>query len=263
MPHDDNPTDNRDICRIDDRVCEEREISRSRINISACLEARSLYDAAYHRDRDCVVVPPPKPQVVSLWDYLRAGGMKAGALALGRSLQLTMLILGAMIVANGVQNAADYERAQPIIHNGVPPVFYWRELSKEGKPHHGVIVDAVGQGTWAEPSAYKLPDDWDTANVSRYTRLLIALFLSGIAGRICLKRSHRIRTGIPIQYADTAHLSAQESLVRASQEPAGASLMRGAARPETSPDTLLRPLGSARETPPEQLVRAVAGQEQG
>lgn len=125
------------------------------------------------------------------------------------------------------------------------------------------VINADGPGTWSEVSAYKLPADWAKINTMYYVSLLSALFLSHIAGRICLKWSRRIKTGIPIQYADTAHLSAQESLVRASQEPAEASLVRAAARPDASPDTLLRPLGSARETPPEQLVRAVAGQEQG
>lgn len=122
MPHDDHLNPDRDIRREDGHEREEERTRCASINISACLEARSLYDAAYHRDRGDAVVPPPKPQVVSLWDYLRAGGMKAGALALGRGLQLTMLLAGALIVTNGVQNVFDYQRAQPIIHIGVPPL---------------------------------------------------------------------------------------------------------------------------------------------
>ncbi len=261
-----------DICPEDDFVCGEEKPSRSRINISACLEARSLYDAAYHRDRDAAVAAPPPPSpVVSLWDYLRLGGVKTGAGLLGRGLQLIMLAVGALIVASGVQNVSEYQRAQPVIHQGTRPLVHLgalpldRPVVKSPKAEdapEGIVMDADGPATWSGPSDYKLPRDWEDTNVSRYVMLLSAFLVSCFGGAFCMKWSRRIQPGIPIQYVDTDDLSAQESLVRASQEPVEASLVRGASRPNTSPDTLLRSLGSTHETPPEQLVRAVAGQKQ-
>ena len=75
------------------------------------------------------------------------------------------------------------------------------------------------------------------------------LYLGYLGGRT-IKEAVRINTGIPLTRANAADLPAPESLVRASSEPL-----------QAQEAVLLRAAAEGMETPPEQLVRAVNGQE--
>ncbi len=54
--------------------------SAPRVNITACLDAVSMYDAAYHQERDAydpLARMPPLP-IVSAWAYLESVAFKMG-----------------------------------------------------------------------------------------------------------------------------------------------------------------------------------------
>ena len=234
---------------------EHEEASPPRIDISACLDAARMYDATYHRDRDNPVAAPQK--VVSLWEYLWAQSIKTGAGLLGRGLLLTLLIAVVLVLANGVHNYIDYQKAQPIIHSGSPPP---HGLLDEAN-RINIVLNADGPGTWSEPSPDPLPKDWAESNTHIYLTLFWLIFFSFSGGVFCLRRAKRVKDMVPIQYADTAYLPARESLVRASQEPGQDSLVRASALPPTPSGMLLRSVGAGKETPPEQLVRPAGGPE--
>ena len=78
----------------------------------------------------------------------------------------------------------------------------------------------------------------------------IVVFLIGRRGMRSIERAVHIDAGIPLTRANTADLSAPDSLVRASSEPL-----------QAQEAVLLRAATEGQETPPEQLVRASVGQE--
>jgi hypothetical protein len=237
---------------------DKEEVPHARIDISTCLDAVNMYDAAYHRDRDNPHVPQAEPPtIVSLWEYVLAMGRKTGIGLLGSGLFLMILIATGLIVANGVHNIYEYIQSRPVIRTGICP-------DPKAK---GIVLNADGPNTWSEPSPYPLPPEWVENNLRLYGQLFIVIFLSHFGSVRFLRKAKQINTGVPIQYADTAHLPAHESLVRASQEPALETLVRAAEEPvqktlvrsATPPSDLLRSAGLGHETSSEQLVRASEG----
>ena len=211
------------------------------IDITACLDAARMYNAAYHRDRhnyrpDRDNLPDVQEQlkIVSLWEFLLALGRRTGVKLLAEGFNLAMLAAGALMLVNGVKNVDEYVQAQPTTHT-------WFIA---GLPH-----------TWSEPSLHPLPPGWGETNLSLYATLLVVICLGWFGSARLLRKAREIKTGVPIRYADTAHLPAQDTLVRASSEPAQETLVRASELPPTPPDALLRSVGLGQETPPEQMVR--------
>ncbi len=160
---------------------------------------------------------------------------------------LAALLSGALICANGARNLYDMDRAETIVHE---------------EKRYNLDTREFYLYVWYEASPYPLPAGYEAANLHIYKTLTAGVFVFGMAGRFGVKRARKISVGIPLHRADTAHLPADTSLVRASQEPGRESLVRAAARPSDLPDTLLRPAASRPEEHTEQLVRSVGGQEQ-
>jgi hypothetical protein len=242
---------------------DHEEASPPRIDISACLDAVSLYDAAYHRDRGNPVAQPVEPpNIVSLWEYLWARGKRTGVELLVAGLFLTTLAAGVGVVANGIHNGYEFLRSLPKGECVTPP----------GTPDR--MKDADDPNTCTEViyllSPDPLPPEWVETNLGCYASLLLVIYLSHVGSVHFLRKAKKIKTGVPIQYANTVHLPAQESLVRASQEPtqetliraasepAQETLVRAASPPSTSPSVLLRSVGQGQERHEEQLVRASA-----
>ena len=76
----------------------------------------------------------------------------------------------------------------------------------------------------------------------------VVLFLLGYVGRLAIRRGRQVDPGIPFTRENTADLPAEDSLVRASEEPT----------PEQQ-TVLLRAAVQGQETPAEELVRASSG----
>ena len=141
-------------------------------------------------------------------------GRRTGVKLLAEGFNLAILAAGAIMVANGVKNVDEYMQAQPTTHTSLIA----------GLPH-----------TWSEPSLHPLPPGWGETNLSRYAILIMVICLSWFGNARLLRKAREIKTGVPLQYADTAHLPARESLVRASSEPAQDTLVRASALPPTPP----------------------------
>lgn len=222
--------------------CEKEKKQTKGIDVTACLDAVSMYNAAYHRERDNYNSSEVKhePHIVSLGTYLWRAAMKTGTSLVGQTLMLSALLAGALIFVNGTRNLFDIARAQPTFHE---------------EQRINMITKQPFIYTWFEPSLYPLPKDYENTNMEIYQALVLGIFCCFIGSRLSLKRARKINVGISITHADTAHLPAKESLVRASSEPARETLVRATAFPPTPPSLLLRSIGRDRGIPAEQLVR--------
>ena len=78
----------------------------------------------------------------------------------------------------------------------------------------------------------------------------VMLVCYGLTMATAIRAVRRINVDVPLTHAKTANLPAPDSLVRASEEPI-----------QAQESVLLRAAAEGRETPPEQLVRAVNGQQ--
>ena len=221
----------------------QEDKQHKQIDITACLDAVSMYDAAYHRDRDNygTVV---EQQIVSLATYMWNAARKASSSLLGQVLLMAAVIEAGLIFANVARNIFDVGRAQPT-------------------PYEHEVIDVITKlphsyTTWI-PSKYPFPADYINTNLIIYEALAVGIVACCAGSRLSLKRAEKINVGIPISHADTAHLPARESLVRASSEPARETLVRATSLPPTPPSLLLRSVCPSREVPAEQLVRPAKG----
>ena len=97
--------------------------------------------------------------------------------------------------------------------------------------------------------AAPLAPEWALQNCVIYIALFATMTLCYRTAIKCLHKAEEINPGIPITRANSADLSASESLVRASTEPTQAQQA-----------VLLRAAAEGVDTPPEEMLRAV-GQE--
>jgi hypothetical protein len=239
---------------------DKEQVPQPRIDISACLDAVNMYDAAYHRDRvaydharntSVIVYQEPEPSeppiLVSWWQYVWGTGVKTGAGLLGTGLFLATLLAALMIVVLFFVN---------VLHD-LSPVEKDPYTSTQNTQ---TVSKADGSNASTANGSDVPPTDWAEVNRRTYDILLTILVLSPIGSMVCLQRAGRIKPMVPISYANTAHLPAHESLVRASQEPRQESLVRASSQPPTPSGMLLRSLVKGRETSPEQLVRPTTGE---
>ncbi len=220
---------------------EPTKMDDKRIDLSACLEAVSMYNGDYHRDRDNynpplplpepLPEPEPKPRLVPYGEYLRGVIVKGIHGLLRAGVWIGVLL----ILANCVKNAFDFYLAQPITHMRIN-------------------VDSVTQETHEfiasiEPSRHRLPAEYVPVNLVFYAALVLGIILCRVASTVSLKHARKIHDSIPLTRANTADLPAPDSLVRASSEPL-----------QEQQTVLLRAAVQGQETSSEQLVRAVGGQ---
>lgn len=187
--------------------CEQEEKQNKGIDVTACLDAVSMYNADYHRERDNYNPSEVKqePHIVSLGTYLWRAVMKTGTNFVGQTLMLWTLLAGALIIVNGARNVFDIARAQPTYHE---------------EQRTNIITNQPYTYTWWEASRYPLPEDYEHTNTQIYQALVLGIVCCIIGSRLSFRRARKINVGISITHADTAYLPARESLVRASSEPA-------------------------------------------
>ena len=219
-------------------------------DIAACLEAVSMYNADYHRDRDNYKpsVPQFQPQIVPIWQYLWGMFVKSSTSLLGQILLVGVCTGVVLILANCARNFYDVDRAQPVVRTEI------RIDLKTKKPY---------EFTWTEKSLYPLTDGYAQSNLNIYALLLSSTALCYAASRFSLRRARQINVGVPLTYANTAHLPAVETLVRASVEPTqvqATALLRAGVMPTHSAQ-LVRPATYGAGQHEEQLLRTSAGQE--
>lgn len=221
----------------------EPKQSERGVDISACLEAVNQYDAAYHRERDNPGVYT-KPMYVSVREHIWAQLEKVGTGLLGRGLFLAAGICVLLIVANVVRNVEAYQAAHVAVStSSVEPIPY-------GNPVPIPDAEPAPRPLSTSPSGVPLPENWFEENFTIYSVLICLCVLSYWGGGVFLRQADKIKVGIPLLPADTAHLPAPDTLVRASSEPI-----------QAQENVLLRSVAAGQETPPEQLVRAMNGQE--
>ena len=93
----------------------QEDKQHNQIDITACLDAVNMYDAAYHRDRgNCGTVM--EQQIVSLGTYLWNAARKSGASLVGQGLLLAVVVAIGLICVNSARNIFDVARAQPTLH---------------------------------------------------------------------------------------------------------------------------------------------------
>lgn len=209
----------------------------TRVDISACMEAAHMYNADYHRERHNYMptAEGQETRVVSLGEYVLGYTVKIGTSLVGRVLMVWVLLAGALILANCIKNYNDVERAQPIYHE---------------ETHIDARTQKPFVSTWTEKSQFPLPDNYVQMNVRIYETLVLGLVLGCVASRFSLKRARKINVGIPLSNANTAHLPAADTLVRASAEPM-----------QAQQNVLLRVALEGQKRHEEQLVRASSRQE--
>ena len=224
-----------------------------RVDITACLEAVSMYNASYHRERDGIEDVYEKPEYVSVQEHVLAQANKTGASLLSQACIAFMGLALLLIVANVVRNIGEYQAAQPAVNASVTePTPYGVPIKTEApEPLRGPIT--------TYPAVVPLPPDWVLINLEIDFALLGLCGLSYLSAIAFKRSSDEIHPGIPIRPANTADLPASDSLVRASEEPRQLQrnvLLRSGA-PPLMPEQLLRPAAYGEEKQPEQLVRAV------
>ena len=228
---------------------EPTKLADRQVDISACLEAVSMYNGDYHCERDNYIPPVPQPEpyvpqpnqqprprivprLVPLWEYL-CGVIVKGIDNLFRA---GLWIGVALILANCAQNILDVNRAQPTFRTRIDVDPTTHESSE-----HILGVEA---------SPYPLPEDYVPVNQLLYAELVLGTILCYAARTVSRRRAQKIPVSAPITRANTAHLPAIDTLVRASTEPT-----------QTQKAVLLRPALEKAERHEEQLLRASQGQE--
>lgn len=205
----------------------------SRAAVTPFLEALR-YDAAFHYNRGKPLPPPIVPKAT----FWKALWRRTTVNLWGTALLLLALAFFSRAALHAYTDIEVYNAAQPQMVE---------TAQFSSKTVYGALSGPIVM-VWREvPSTMPLPKDWEENTLKKYARLLLLAGSCGYLGLAGLRRAGTIETGVPVTSANTGHLPAVESLVRASSRPVQAEprmLLRAAVgRPEAQTEQLVRPVG--------------------
>ena len=218
----------------DENTGEDSAGAGSRAAVTPFLEALR-YDAAFHYNRGKPLPPPIVPKST----FWKALWRRTTANVWGTALLLLALAFFSRAAIHAYTDIGVYNAAQP-------------QIIEVTETHVGDITQSPPQIHTVTvlrevPSTMPLPKDWEETTLKAYLRFLLIIGVCSYLGAAGLRRAGTIETGVPVTSANTGHLPAVESLVRASSRPVEADprmLLRAAVgRPEAQAEQLVRPVG--------------------